>query len=161
MDIINSNKRECHNMSLKEIFSIGGGSLLIIMSLIQVAPVKLNPWSALLRWFGNQINGDLKRDVAEMRRDVKCTKLEIETIRNEQRENHAKDCRVRILRFSDEIYLGQNHSQEHFKQILGDITHYEKYCMMHPEFENSIAVAAIEQIKESYNTRLRKHDFLK
>ena len=93
--------------------------------------------------------------------DMKGVKAEVETIRDENREIHAKDCRVRILRFADEIYLGQLHSHEHFKQILGDITHYEKYCDAHPEFENQIAVAAIEQIKESYNTRLRKHDFLK
>lgn len=94
-------------------------------------------------------------------KDMKQLKTDVDTIRDESRENHAKDCRVRILRFSDEIYLGQAHSQEHYKQVLTDVTYYEKYCKAHPEFENSIAVAAIEQIKDSYNQRLRKHDFLK
>lgn len=140
-------------MTMKEILYGGGGWLVILLTLIQIAPVKLNPWSAVLGWLGKQINKDL---VAQM----ETMKSEIETIRDENREIHAKDCRVRILRFSDEIYLGQAHSQEHFKQILGDITHYEKYCDDHPEFENQIAVAAIEQIEHSYNTRLKKHDFL-
>lgn len=140
-------------MTMKEILYGGGGWLVILLTLIQIAPVKLNPWSAVLGWLGKQINKDL---VAQM----ETMKSEIETIRDENREIHAKDCRVRILRFSDEIYLGQPHSQEHFKQILGDITHYEKYCDDHPEFENQIAVAAIEQIEHSYNTRLKKHDFL-
>lgn len=141
-------------MTVKEILYGGGGGLLVLLTLIQIAPVKLNPWSAMLGWLGRQVNKDLLSQ-------VKAMKTEIETIRDENREIHAKDCRVRILRFSDEIYLGQPHSQEHFKQILGDITHYEKYCDAHPEFENQIAVAAIAQIKESYNDRLRKHDFLK
>lgn len=141
-------------MTMKEILYGGGGGLLVLLTLIQIAPVKLNPWSAMLGWLGRQVNKDLLSQ-------VKAMKTEIETIRDENREIHAKDCRVRILRFSDEIYLGQPHSQEHFKQILGDITHYEKYCDAHPEFENQIAVAAIAQIKESYNDRLRKHDFLK
>lgn len=148
-------------MTLKEIFSIGGGGLLLILSLIQIAPVKLNPWSSILGWLGKQINKDLISNMDSMRKDIKKLQDDVCTIQDESRENHAKDCRVRILRFSDEIYLGQNHSQEHFKQILGDITHYEKYCASHPEFENSIAVAAIQQIKESYNKRLREHDFLK
>jgi hypothetical protein len=139
---------------MKEILYGGGGGLLVLLTLIQIAPVKLNPWSAMLGWLGRQVNKDLLSQ-------VKAMKTEIDTIRDENREIHAKDCRVRILRFSDEIYLGQPHSQEHFKQILGDITHYEKYCDAHPEFENQIAVAAIAQIKESYNDRLRKHDFLK
>jgi len=141
-------------MTMKEILYGGGGGLLVLLTLIQIAPVKLNPWSAMLGWLGRQVNKDLLSQ-------VKAMKTEIDTIRDENREIHAKDCRVRILRFSDEIYLGQPHSQEHFKQILGDITHYEKYCDEHPEFENQIAVAAIAQIKESYNDRLRKHDFLK
>ncbi len=141
-------------MTMKEILYGGGGGLLVLLTLIQIAPVKLNPWSAMLGWLGRQVNKDLLSQ-------VKAMKTEIDTIRDENREIHAKDCRVRILRFSDEIYLGQPHSQEHFKQILGDITHYEKYCDAHPEFENQIAVAAIAQIKESYNDRLRKHDFLK
>lgn len=141
-------------MTMKEILYGGGGGLLVLLTLIQIAPVKLNPWSAMLGWLGRQVNKDLLSQ-------VKAMKTEIDTIRDENREIHAKDCRVRILRFSDEIYLGQPHSQEHFKQILGDITHYEKYCDAHPEFENQIAVAAIAQIKDSYNERLRKHDFLK
>lgn len=141
-------------MTIKEIVYGGGGGLLLLLTLIQIAPVKINPWSAVLGWFGKQINKDLLVQMKTM-------KSEIDIIRDENREIHAKDCRVRILRFSDEIYLGQNHSQEHFKQILGDITHYENYCDRHPEFENQIAVAAITQIKDTYNTRLRKHDFLK
>lgn len=141
-------------MTIKEIVYGGGGGLLLLLTLIQIAPVKINPWSAVLGWFGKQINKDLLVQMKTM-------KSEIDIIRDENREIHAKDCRVRILRFSDEIYLGQNHSQEHFKQVLGDITHYENYCDRHPEFENQIAVAAIAQIKDTYNTRLRKHDFLK
>lgn len=141
-------------MTMKEILYGGGGGVLVLLTLIQIAPVKLNPWSTMLGWLGRQVNKDLLSQ-------VKAMKTEIDTIRDENREIHAKDCRVRILRFSDEIYLGQPHSQEHFKQILGDITHYEKYCDAHPEFENQIAVAAIAQIEESYNDRLRKHDFLK
>lgn len=141
-------------MTIEEILVGSGGALLGVMTLIQIAPVKINPWSAVLGWLGKQMNKDLVTKVEAM-------KTEIDTIRDENREIHAKDCRVRILRFSDEVYLGQPHSHEHFKQILGDITHYERYCESHPEFENQIAVAAIAQIKETYNDRLRKHDFLK
>ena len=46
------------------------------------------------------------------------------------------------------------------RKLTQNITHYEKYCDAHPEFENQIAVAAIAQIKETYGERLKKHDFL-
>lgn len=148
-------------MTMKEILPLFGGGLVGLLTLIQIAPIKVNPWSAILEWLGNQTNKALLAKMEAFEADMNGVKAEVETIRDENREIHAKDCRVRILRFADEIYLGQLHSHEHFKQILGDITHYEKYCDAHPEFENQIAVAAIAQIKESYNDRLRKHDFLK
>ena len=147
-------------MTLKEILPLFGGGLVGLLTLIQIAPIKVNPWSAILEWFGNQTNKALLAKMEVFEADMKGVKAEVDTIRDENREIHAKDCRVRILRFADEIYLVQPHSHEHFKQILGDITHYEKYCDAHPEFENQIAVAAIAQIKDTYNERLKKHDFL-
>lgn len=147
-------------MTLKEILPLFGGGLVGLLTLIQIAPIKVNPWSAILEWLGNQTNKALLAKMEAFEADMKGVKAEVDTIRDENREIHAKDCRVRILRFADEIYLGQPHSHEHFKQILGDITHYEKYCDAHPEFENQIAVAAIAQIKDTYNERLKKHDFL-
>lgn len=140
-------------MTITEIVLSGGGGLILLLSLIQIAPININPWSSILGWIGKEVNKEL---LAQMKR----MQSEIDTIRDENREVHAKECRVRILRFADEIYLGTPHSQEHFKQVLGDITQYEQYCDIHPKFENQIAVAAIEQIKENYNTRLRQHDFL-
>ena len=147
-------------MTLKEILPLLSGGLVGLLTLIQIAPIKVNPWSAILEWLGNQTNKALLAKMEAFEADMKGVKAEVDTIRDENREIHAKDCRVRILRFADEIYLSQPHSHEHFKQILGDITHYEKYCDAHPEFENQIAVAAIAQIKDTYNERLKKHDFL-
>ena len=143
-------------MTIKEILSWGGSGLLLLMTLVQVSPIKVNPWSVILEWLWKPMLSKMET----LEQDMKTVKNEVDTIRDENRAVHAKDCRVRILRFADEIYLGQPHSHEHFKQILGDITHYEKYCDAHPEFENQIAVAAIAQIKETYNERLKKHDFL-
>lgn len=147
-------------MTVKEIILSGSGGVLLLLTLVQIAPVKVNPWSSILGWLGKQINSDLLQKLEAVKQDVKTVKSEVDTIRDENRAVHAKDCRARILRFADEIYLGTPHSQEHFKQIMGDITHYTRYCDDHPEFENQIAVVAIAQIKGSYAERLKKHDFL-
>lgn len=147
-------------MTIKEILFGSGGVLLILMTLIQITPVKLNPWSAVIGWVGKHLNQTICDKIETLEEDITVLKKDICTIRDENREIHAKDCRVRILRFADEIYIGTNHSHEHYKQVLGDITHYEKYCAEHPSFENQIAVSAIRHIKETYDTHIRKHDFL-
>ena len=46
-------------MSFAQIFTWGGGSLLLLLTLVQVVPVKVNPWSAIARWIGKAINGDV------------------------------------------------------------------------------------------------------
>ena len=148
-------------MTVKEIVLSSGGMLLLIMSFLQVSKIEINPWSAIFGWIGKQLNHEVLNRITGMERNMEGLQADIDTIRDEGRERHAKDCRVRILRFSDEIYLGTNHSHEHYKQILGDITSYEQYCDNHPECENQIAVSAIKQIKDSYDTHIQNHDFLK
>lgn len=147
-------------MTVKEILYGSGGGLLLIMSLLQISKININPWTAVFSWIGRQLNHELFTKVAGLEKRMETIQTDVNTIREEGRERHAKDCRVRILRFADEIYLGTNHSQEHYKQILGDIKSYETYCDTHEDFENQIAVSAIRQIKNRYDLHIQQHDFL-
>ena len=147
-------------MTVKEILYGSGGGLLLIMSLLQISKININPWTAVFGWIGRQLNHELFTKVAGLEKRMETIQTDVNTIREEGRERHAKDCRVRILRFADEIYLGTNHSQEHYKQLLGDIKSYETYCDTHEDFENQIATAAIRQIKSRYDLHIQQHDFL-
>ena len=44
--------------------------------------------------------------------------------------------------------------------MLAEIDAYERYCEEHPEYPNNRAVLAIENIREVYKERMKKHDFL-
>ena len=147
-------------MTMKEILYGSGGALVLIMSFLQVSKININPWTAIFSWIGRQMNHEMFATVAGLEKRMETMQSDIDTIRDEDRERHAKDCRVRILRFADEIYLGTNHSQEHYRQILGDIKSYETYCDTHENFENQIATAAIKQIKSRYDMHIQQHDFL-
>ena len=56
-----------------------------------------------------------------------------------------------------QFYFGVD---KEFIEILADIDSYEKYCDTHPDYPNNRAGLAIENIKENYKERLKKHDFL-
>ena len=81
-------------------------------------------------------------------------------IKSEAAENVAKQARVRILRFGDEVYNNVLHTKEHFNQILQDITEYEHYCKNHKDFENDMTVATTKRIKEVYSECLENKSFL-
>ena len=80
-------------------------------------------------------------------------------IDNEVSEGHIIACRVRILKFMDEIIEGWDHSFDSYTQVMQDITNYERYCLEHPLFKNHQTVATIEHIKTDYKARLERNDF--
>lgn len=68
-------------------------------------------------------------------------------------ERAAVNCRVRILRFEDDLRDNRQPSYESFMQVLEDITTYEKFSSSHPDFPNSKTVMTIDHIKTVYKDR--------
>lgn len=140
-------------MTLKEVLLDGGGALLVLLTIIQIAPVKINPWSALAKAFGRAINGEVLEKVGKL-------ESELQGVRSGMAEEKAVTCRARILRFGDECLHGEQHTKDHFDQTLRDIAVYERYCEEHPEFENNVTEMTSDRIKEIYRRCLSTNDFL-
>lgn len=83
----------------------------------------------------------------------------IDKLDSELSERGAISCRVRILKFMDEILEGWVHSRDSYTQVLQDITNYTNYCDTHPLFLNHQTEATIEYIKNDYQEHLEKNDF--
>lgn len=147
-------------MSVKDIIPIfvgGGGSIVILMvtlmSIFQIAPIKINPWSSIARSIGKAVNADLLKELSDTRATLE-KHIQIDDERN------ADGHRAKILAFNTELLRGQDHTREDFIEVLYEIDFYERYCREHPEYKNNRAVLAIENIKRVYADRLKKHDFL-
>jgi hypothetical protein len=140
-------------MSLADILLYSGGAVVVLTTIIQVTPIKINPWSWLGKCIGRAINGEVISKVDNLSDNLT-------SLRNECDEREASLCRTHILRFGDELLHGVSHSQEHFLQILVDIDKYEKYCNSHPTYRNNIANATIKQINKTYDECLEEHKFL-
>lgn len=83
----------------------------------------------------------------------------IDKLDDELSARGAISCRVRILKFMDEILEGWKHSHDSYVQVMQDITNYLNYCREHPEFKNHQTEASIEYIKNDYQERLGKNNF--
>lgn len=140
-------------MTLEEILTGGGISAVAVLTLLQLAPIKINPWSWLARAFGRAINSDLLKEVKQTRKRLD------EHIRIDD-EREADRHRERILKFNNALLQGKHHTQEEFVDVLATIDSYEAYCSAHPDYKNSRAVHAISNIERLYDERLKKNDFL-
>ena len=147
-------------MDLNQITQLGAVGLFALLSFIQIAPIKINPWSFIGRGICRVLFGELidKVDNVHDKVDHVQKSLDEHIIANEERD--VKQCRLRVLRFNDEIIQGQKHTREHFNEILDDITEYEHYCDDHPDYENSKAVLAIENVKRIYRQCEEDNSFL-
>lgn len=117
------------------------GALLItaLLTLVQIAPVKINPWQSIARVLGKALNADMQESLDR---------------------HNATTARYRILRFDDEIRHDIQHTYEHFNQIIDEIDTYEKYCDTHKDYKNNKAVMAIENIKKTYEKCKEHNSFL-
>ena len=124
-----------------------------VISLIEIAPIKVNPWSAIANWIGHAFNKEIMDEVSSLKSSVNMLKADFG-------EQSAKAARVRILRFGEEIYRDVRHTKEHFDQILVDISEYDKYCAEHPDFVNNMTVITTQKIKETYKKCMDEKSFL-
>ena len=140
-------------MELYEWLAGGGGLLVALLTLVQIMPLKVNPWSAIAKAVGRAVNADVLRELDTVTRKLD-THIRVDDERN------ADSYRTRILQFNNELLREIMHTREDFIEILAVIDDYERYCREHKEYKNNRAVCAIENIKRVYMERLQKHDFL-
>lgn len=147
-------------MTLAELLGWGGGGLFLLLTLVQVAPVKLNPWSALAALIGRAVNREVLGKLDSLGRAQAENRQRLDEHIRADDERDADAHRARILHFNNELLRSIPHTKEEFVEILSSIDVYERYCQDHPEYRNNRAVHAIANIGRVYDDRLRNHDFL-
>lgn len=155
--------------------------LLLILSVVEITPIKLNPWSKIAKWFGQMMSTETVARIEKIDAKVQAlgTKIDevsselvivdgkVKELMEEVRSNEDKEeeretiaARIRILEFCDELQEGRKHSKDRFDQVLVDITMYNQYCASHKDFKNNQTESTVNYILKCYQERLEKHDFL-
>ena len=140
-------------MTAQDILLGGGGLLAAALTLLQLSPIKVDPWSALAQARGRAIHPAVMQERA-------ATKAALEEHIRLDDERNADGHRAKILAFNTELLRGIDHTREDFIEVLAEIDQYESYCRAHPEYKNNRAKHAISNIGRVYDDRLAKHDFL-
>lgn len=147
-------------MNIQEMLLSGGGLLLVILALVEISPLKINPWSAVGKWLGRAINGEVIKSLDAVKASQQEARERLETHITTDERREADHSRTRILHFNNELLREIPHTREEFLEILKDIDEYERYCREHKDYANGRAVHAIANIGRVYDERMKKHDFL-
>ena len=160
-----------NQLSAGELLGNCGIVIAVIFTLLQIAPVKINPWSwlakriggffgGLAKRIGKAINGEVITELGEIKRKLADLEERDRSQDLARSEDKALDARRRILQFADEIRRKVRHSEEHFNNVFEDIKYYKTYCREHADFENDKARISIKIIEDTYEKCSRENDFL-
>ena len=134
-------------MGLNEILSkLNAGhvtaGIVVLLSLIQISPIKLNPWDKLLGWFGKKMNGGVENEIKDLQKQVRDLWI----------NNHRQS----ILTFARECRADIDHSAEEWSHILNLCEEYENYTEKN-EITNGVVRQNTRYIRELYQELSREH----
>lgn len=134
-------------MGLNEILSkLSAGyvtaGIVVLLSLIQISPLKLNPWDKLLAWFGRKLNGGTEKKLEELRKQI--------------RDMWINNHRQTILTFARECRADIAHSSDEWTNVLNVAEEYESYVNEN-KVTNGIVTQDTEYIRNLYQELSRDH----
>ena len=116
--------------------------IIILLSLVQIAPVKLNPWDSLFGWVGKKMNGQIQEQMDRLQKQVSDLWI------NSHRQS--------ILTFARECRADIDHDAEEWNHILSVADEYETYCEKNT-VSNGVVKADTRYIRELYQELSRQH----
>ena len=138
-----------------------------LTALIQISPIKINPWSWIWKMLKNMWAGFCKSltapvlaELAVVKEENRKTQRALETHIKLADQREADGLRAEILRFNNEVMRGIQHTEEEFVEILAKKDKYEAYCRENEDYVNSRAVHAIANIERVYDDCLVENNFL-
>lgn len=118
--------------------------ILIILSFVQISPIKFNPYDKFFSWLRRKLLGDFNEDIKDFRERIDSVWINFN--------------RQHILRFSRECRQNINHSRDEWRYVLSIANDYEKYCRDN-NLTNGIIEAETEYIRDLYQERIRDGNF--
>jgi hypothetical protein len=115
------------------------------ITLVEFVPIKINPWQKLFQWIGRLINGEMQKDLIELKRDFEETK--------------AQDKRWHILSFARSCRQGEKHTKEEWNHAISELKDYEEYTKK-KDISNGVIEENAKYLRKLYQERLNKNDFL-
>lgn len=138
-------------MSVLELFdqlTVGGiagwaaAILIVLLSFIQISPIKFNPWDKIFGWIGRKMNGEVDAEIKALTKQV--------------RELWINNHRQSILTFARECRADIAHNAEEWSNVLNLCEEYEKYCEKN-EVTNGVVRENTLYVRQLYQQLSRTH----
>lgn len=130
-------------MDHTSILLMGLTSILTVTGLfVEISPLKINPFSTLLKWLGTALNKNVYDQLTSISRQLAEVSERIDKI-------ELNDMRSTILDFANSCMNGQQHTREEFEHIIDLHSQYET-IIIQKGLRNGRIDLAFRYISEEY-----------
>lgn len=141
---------------MQQFFEWLGGNWIpvgIILSLVvDISPIKINPWKSFLKWLGHAITADVMKEI----REIKATQKEQQATID---ENEKDRIRYEVLDFANSCRRGVHHTKDEFEHIISLHSKYER-LLKKTNDENGVFTEEYKYILEIYHECQREDKFV-
>lgn len=124
-----------------------------LAGIIQITPIfKANPLTALFSWLGKILNGDVLRQIEELKATITEQRTDID-------ENEKDRIRFEVLDFANSCRNGRKHTKDEFEHIIVLNEKYKRLLAKTGD-TNGVFAAEYEYIFELYRMCQRENKFL-
>ena len=131
----------------------------ILCTIVQLVPIKINPWDFLLGWVGERFNSGINKRINEVNDRVNKLEKSIDKHIEKCDIDDWKKKRNYIVNFVNQGVNGARHTKESFENIIALCDEYEEYVKQNPNVHNGVINDSIYAIRTKYQEHLIKADF--
>ncbi len=134
------------------------GSLIVVSGIVQISPIKINPWSAILKWVGQAVNAEVRKEIAALRSEIGDMKNQLFNQQKAIDENEMDRIRWEVLDFANACRNHAKHTKDEFQHV---IALNEKYHSLLEKYgdENGVFDAEYNYILELYHACQHNNNF--
>ena len=131
-----------NKLTAGEVAGWGVVILILLLSLVQISPLKLNPWDKIFGWIGKKTQGEMRKQVNELQKQIRDLWI----------NNHRQS----ILTFARECRADFYHDSEEWSNILNLCEEYERYTEEN-HVTNGVVRENTKYIRELYQKLSHEH----
>lgn len=113
--------------------------LTILSVIVEIAPIKINPWTAIFKYIGGIINKGVYTKLDGIEQSTRRNAQAVDDVRRDMearfdkydhqgKEQQASDMRHEIINFAENLKLKRIYSDKQFEYILDVISKYYEHC---------------------------------
>lgn len=133
--------------------------IICISAFIEISPIKINPISSLLGWFGRRLCKDTNDKINGLDNKFNMIDNKVNDLSSDLQNHVIQSQRSAILDFATECRKDTKHTKEEFDYIIKLHDNYELY-LKERKIPNGQVTCAFNYIIEIYNKCMREDTFL-